>query len=95
MRSAAELTLFVSGALVMGYAAAALFFVKFRVRTGSPLFGWFAAAFVLLAVQRAMLALPTPDPGLARLSYVLRLAAFVLILWGIVRHNLGGPRGKP
>jgi hypothetical protein len=94
MRSVSELTLFVSGALVMGYAASALFFLKFRLRTGSQLFGWFAAAFVLLAVQRMMLSLLAPDTGLARWSYVLRLVAFLLILWGIVRHNLDGPRDR-
>ena len=93
MRDAAQLTMFVSGALVMGYAAAALFFAKFRRRTGSRLFGWFAAAFVLLGLQRAMLALFEPAVELARWSYVVRLVAFVLILWGIMEHNRRGARG--
>ena len=95
MRDAATLTALVSGALVMAYAVAALFFAKFHRRTESRLFAWFATAFALLAVQRAALALVDPGPADAvPWSYVLRLLAFVLILVGIAEQNRGGSRDR-
>jgi hypothetical protein len=92
MRDVTRLTLFVSGVLTMGYAVAALFFAKFWRRTRARLFAWFAAAFFLLAVQRAALAtLAEPGSGAARWSYALRLLAFLLILIGIVEQNRRAP----
>ena len=79
----------ISGALVMGYATAALFFAKFWRRTSAPVFGWFAVAFVLLAVQRTMLVAATDAERDVPWSYVVRLLAFVLILVGIVAQNRG------
>jgi uncharacterized membrane protein HdeD (DUF308 family) len=81
------LTSAVSGALAMGYAVAALFFAKFRRRTGARIFTWFAIAFVLLAVQRVVLIAVVRDPDGLPWSYVLRLLAFVLILAGIAAQN--------
>jgi hypothetical protein len=80
----------ISGALLMGYVVAALFFTKFWRRTLLPLFGWFAVAFVLLAVQRAMLLAIDARPGGGDdvpWSYLVRLLAFVLLLVGIVAQN--------
>ena len=88
MRDLTRLTLFLSGVLTMGYAVAALFFAKFWRRTRTRLFAWFAAAFLLLAVQRGVLAtLAEPGGLVARWSYALRLLAFVLILVGIAEQN--------
>lgn len=88
MRDAAGGTQFVSGALVMGYAVAALFFAKFWRRTRTRLFAWFAAAFLLLALQRTALATVAPPGSVAaRWSYALRLLAFVLILAAIIDQN--------
>ena len=88
MHDTMTLRLFVSGVLTMGYATAALFFAKFWRRTRTRLFAWFAAAFVLLAVQRAALAtLGDAWAGAARWGYAMRLAAFVLILVGIAEQN--------
>lgn len=81
------LTNAVSGALATSYAVAALFFAKFRRRTGATIFTWFATAFVLLAVQRVVLIAVVRDPDTLPWSYVLRLVAFVLILAGIAAHN--------
>ena len=96
MADVSALTLFASGALTMGYAAAALFFARFWRRSGVALFGWFAVAFVLLAVQRVMLVLIVETPGAMPWSYTVRLLAFVLILVGIVAQNRAsrGPRGR-
>ena len=96
MRDVTRLTPFVSGLLTMGYAVAALFFAKFWRRTRARLFAWFAAAFVLLALQRAALAtLADPGSAAARWSYALRLLAFVLILVGIVEQNRRAPSAEP
>jgi len=85
-------TAMVSGALVMGYAVAALFFLRFWRETRDRLFGIFAAAFALLSVQRLALALSTDPNGDQLLLYGMRLLAFVLILAAIIDKNRGGPR---
>lgn len=85
-------TLVASGVLCAGYAVAALFFLRFRRRTRVALFGWFAAAFVLLAAQRLMLALTPRAPDAIPWSYTVRLLAFVLILAGIVAQNRAARR---
>lgn len=82
----------VSGALVAGYAVAGLFFLRFWRETRDRLFGIFAAAFWLLAVQRAALALSSDPNGDQVLLYGIRLLAFVLILVAIVDKNRGSGR---
>ena len=80
--------LLVSGALLAGYATVALFFLKFHRRTGDRLFGFFAAAFALLALQRFGLSLLDDRAGAGgEWMYVLRLLAFVLILYAIWDKN--------
>ncbi|HJQ20203.1 MAG TPA: DUF5985 family protein [Gemmatimonadaceae bacterium] len=80
--------LFVSGLLVMGYAVIALFFARFWRESHDRLFGWFATAFALMAVQRAGLALAMMSQSPTTTGYyVLRLVAFVLILAGIADKN--------
>lgn len=83
------LSLLVSGLLVMGYWVAGLFFLRFWRDTRDRLFGIFAGAFWLLAVQRALLASIDPSPGETVWLYGLRLLAFVLILAAIVDKNRG------
>ena len=89
------LTLTVSGALLMGYAVAALFFARFWRRTQVALFAWFAVAFVLLAVQRVMLVVAEPGSRDMPWGYLVRLLAFALLLAGIVAQNRAPrrPRG--
>ena len=84
------LSTLVSGLLVMGYAVAGLFFLRFWRDTRDRLFGIFAGAFWLLAVQRLLLALfQNPDNEQVWL-YGIRLLAFVLILFAIVDKNRAG-----
>jgi peptidoglycan/LPS O-acetylase OafA/YrhL len=84
------LTPLVSGLLVMGYLVAGLFFLRFWRETRDRLFGIFAGAFWLLAVQRLLLALfQDPDNEQVWL-YGIRLLAFVLILVAIIDKNRGG-----
>jgi peptidoglycan/LPS O-acetylase OafA/YrhL len=83
------LTALVSGLLVMGYAVAGLFFLRFRRETRDRLFGIFAGAFWLLALQRLLLAL-LQDPDTEQVwLYGVRLLAFVLILGAIIDKNRG------
>ncbi|MGE5562361.1 MAG: DUF5985 family protein [Bacillota bacterium] len=78
---------FLSGAVALGFLVCALFFLRFWRRTNEGLFLSFALAFVLLATGQTVLALgsiPTEERGSL---YLIRLAAFLLILVGIWRTN--------
>ena len=81
------MTQLVAGVLLMGYGVAALFFARFYRQSRDRLFLFFAAGFALLAIQRLTLAaaavLPMPEIG----HYLLRLAAFLVILIGILDKN--------
>lgn len=76
-----------SGLIVAGDLIAALFFLKFWRRSGDTLFVIFAAAFLLLALGQALLALTNVPVEERSWIYLLRLAAFILIIAGIVHKN--------
>lgn len=79
---------FVAGGLCVGFLAVGLFFLKFWRRTGEGLFAAFAVAFTLLAAnQAAPIVLDIPDEHLGYI-YLLRLAAFMLIIAAVLRKNL-------
>lgn len=83
----AELGSFLSGAVTFGFLTAGLFFARFWQRTRDKLFLAFAVAFVLLGVNQALLALlDVPVEGRSSL-YLIRLAAFSLIVIAIIRKN--------
>jgi amino acid transporter len=84
-----ELKTLVSGAMVMAYLTAGLFFLRFWRGTRDRLFAAFGAAFCLLAVQRGALSLiaDASDGGAALWLYGLRLVAFLLILAAIIDKN--------
>jgi membrane-associated PAP2 superfamily phosphatase len=91
MSPAPGLTLFVAGAMSAGYAIAGLFFLRFWARTRDGLFAAFAVAFWLMALNQAV-------AGFSRLAdvenstaYLLRLAAFALIIVAVLSKN--GRRG--
>ena len=78
---------FLSGAVALGFAACALFFLRFWKRTREELFLAFAVSFLLLGAGQTILALaniPTEERGSI---YLLRLLAFLLILIAIYRKN--------
>jgi hypothetical protein len=83
----------IAGILGAGYAVAALFFLRFWRTTRDRLFALFALAFALLAVERVadVVARATVkiDAELPFWVYLLRLAAFLLIVVAIVQKNLG------
>lgn len=78
---------FLSGAITMGFAVAGLFFLRFWKRTRDTLFIAFALAFWLLGLVQALLALTDFPIEERSLFYLIRLAAFVLILGAIWYKN--------
>ena len=78
---------FLSGAIVMGFLIAGLFFLRFWTRTRDGLFLAFALAFWLLGLMQCLLVFADiPDEERSWL-YLLRLAAFALILCSIALKN--------
>jgi hypothetical protein len=77
----------VSGALAMGYVVVALFFLRFWASSRDRLFALFSFAFGLLAVQRLAITLTRGAMEDQTVFYLLRLAAFVVIIVAIVDKN--------
>ncbi len=78
---------FLSGAITMGFVVAGLFFLRFWKRTGDSLFIAFALAFWLLGLGQALLSFTDIPVEERSWLYLLRLAAFLLILVSIWRKN--------
>jgi hypothetical protein len=78
---------FLSGAITAGFVVAGFFFLRFWKRTREALFLAFAAAFWLLGLSQALLALTDIPVEERSWLYLLRLAAFSLILISIWRKN--------
>lgn len=82
----------VTGAIIMGYGVAALFFARFWRRTGDRLFLAFASAFLLLAAVPLLtvtLSIPREEQSP---FYLLRALAFLIIIVAIVGKSRQ-PRG--
>ncbi len=83
------LSAYVAGVLTLGFLTVGLFFLKFWRRTRDGLFLAFAIAFALLAANSAattLLKLPSETQGYV---YLLRFAAFVVIILAVLRKNFG------
>ena len=81
---------FIGGLLTAGYAIAGVFFFSFWRRTRDSLFLVFGLAFWLMAANQALpvvLGIPSEEQSGV---YLLRLAAFILIIAAILRKNLSG-----
>jgi hypothetical protein len=78
---------FLSGLFFASSAAVALFFIRFWQRTRDRLFMTLALAFVLLALERVVLEFVSASGESHHFIYLLRLAAFVLIIGGILDKN--------
>jgi len=76
---------FLFGCIFLGFLAASLFFLKFWRKTRDSLFLMFSLAFALLAVERVLLAFVFQ--GNEFKVYLIRLAAFVVILVAIIQKN--------
>ena len=80
---------FLSGAVALGFFTCSLFFLRFWRRTRDQFFLPFALAFTLLGLGQTILALaniPTEERGSL---YLIRLAAFAVIIFAILRKNRG------
>jgi hypothetical protein len=78
---------FLSGMITMGYLVAGSFFFRFWWRTKDMLFTYFGVSFFILAFSQALSALagiPREDQSWI---YLLRLAAFTLLIVGIIGKN--------
>lgn len=76
-----------SGVIACGAFVAALHFFKSWRRSGDPLLGLFAAAFVVFAVNGVALGLTDPDAEVRVFLYTVRLVGFLLILIAIIGKN--------
>lgn len=79
---------FLSGAVTAGYLVAAGFFWRFFRKTRDRLFAAFAAAFVLFALNQALVGLFQVATEPESLVYVLRILGFVVILAAILDKNV-------
>ena len=78
---------FLSGAIVMGFVVAALFFLKFWRKTRDPLFRAFALAFALLGLSQLLLTFTEWPVEERSWLYLIRLTAFLAIIVAIARKN--------
>ena len=77
----------ISGAIVMGYVVASLLFYRFGIKTQDRFFHIFAIAFGLLGIQRLLVAIDTRAAEHQVPFYLLRLMAYMLILWALYDKN--------
>lgn len=82
-----DLSVASTGAVFFGYIVVALFFLRFWRQTRARLFGWFAIAFAILALERVMIVGKVVEPIHEPLIYCTRLVAFLAIAWAIWDAN--------
>ncbi|MTW05922.1 hypothetical protein GM668_27970 [Duganella ginsengisoli] len=80
-----------AGAIVMAAGVIALFFLRYWRQTRDRFFLYFALAFVLEGSQRLLAALRPVDAPDEPQYYVIRLAAYGLILIAIIGKNRRPP----
>jgi hypothetical protein len=85
---------FISGAILLGYWAIGVFFSRFWRASGDRLFGLFAIAFWLLALERLLLILIDLDDETRPYVYTVRLVAFLFIVYAILDKNRRPPNAS-
>lgn len=88
---------FIQGMITMGLLVAVLLFLRFFARTRDGLFAAFAVAFALLGANQALVALSDMPREEFSKIYLLRVAAFAMIIGAIVwknRHAAGVSRRR-
>lgn len=82
---------YLSGGVTFGLLLASLFFLRFWKRTGDPLFLAFAQAFGLLGLAQIFISLTNIYMEQQSVfAYLVRLAAFAIIIAAIARKNRSG-----
>jgi hypothetical protein len=82
---------YMNGALSLGCIVIAMFFLRYFRLARDELFLWFAGAFAALAAQWTLLTFGRSSEH-THVLYVVRLAAFLMILIAILRKNRAAPR---
>lgn len=89
------MTALISGAVAMAALVIALFFLRFWKSSGDRFFLYFALSFAVQAIDRVYAALPDAANELDQpLNYLIRVTAYVLILWAIFEKNLPARRKR-
>lgn len=78
---------FLLGALCIGFLTASMFFARFYARTGDRFFAYLSAAFALMSANQIALEYFGEAYEYKSWLYLIRLAAFLLILLGIWDKN--------
>jgi zinc transporter ZupT len=80
---------FISGLIAMGCWVIGLFFFDAWSNTRDRLFGIFAASFWILGFERVLPVIIQSTSERHILQYLVRLAAFLLLLYAIIDKNIG------
>jgi hypothetical protein len=90
-----EFTTFLTGGTAMACLAIGLYFLRSWRRTGDRFFLIFGLAFWVFAANRvALVSIGDENEAVRTGVYVIRLAAFLLILAAIVDKNLRSTRSR-
>jgi hypothetical protein len=90
-------SVFLYGASAVAAATAGLFFLRFWRDTRDRFFAYFALAFWAFAFNSVGLALTRSLDEARTYFYLVRLVAFLLIIWAVVDKNrapVSGPDGR-
>jgi hypothetical protein len=79
---------FLSGLVTATFAVCALFFFRFWRRSRDSLFAGLALTFSLLAFGQALTTALALPPEERTWIYLMRLLAFLILIFAIVRKNL-------
>lgn len=86
------MTHLMAGAIAMASLTIALFFLRFWRSSGDRFFLYFALSFAIEGLHRVYAVMRDSGGEDSPLHYLIRLAAYGLILWAILEKNL--PRRK-
>lgn len=85
----ADVLVFLQGISACGAWVSGLLFLRFWREERDALFGFFCAAFWLMSLSWALLALTNPTDEERPFIYAIRLVAFVLIIVAMIVKNRG------
>ena len=81
---------FLDGGITVAALANAYFFYRFKQNTGDRLFGFFAIAFLIFALERVLIVFFAGEYRFP--IYLLRCIAFAVIACGILDKNRSAPK---
>ncbi len=79
---------FIRGAIALAFCMIGVYFLRFWQRTRDRFFGLWAGAFFVLGVNRVMITALADNRETEPVLYLIRLGAFLIILYAIVDKNL-------